>query len=61
MMFVSADTPLPFFPSRSDYHVLVAARNRVLMTGKGLLGARRDNECMPDFVQPVVRVAPGPD
>lgn len=36
MIFVSTDTPLPFPPSRSDCHVLVAAeRNRVLMTGGG--------------------------
>ena len=28
MMFVSTDPPLPFFPYRSDYCVLVAAKKK---------------------------------
>lgn len=60
MRFVSTDSPLSFFPSRSDYRVLVAAKNRVLMTGGDLLGTPGDNECTPDFIQTTGRVAPGP-
>lgn len=62
MVFVSADSPpLPSQPSRSEDRVLVAARSRVWMTGKELLGTHGDHECTPDFVQTVGCVVPGPE
>ena len=59
MMFVSTDPPLPFFPYRSDYCVLVAAKKkkkkttRVLMTGRELLGTHGDRECTRSLIQTV--------